>query len=309
MRGLNTLTSVVHGSLFSSDVRQGSTLKRSPKIRPVLERLESINLLSTIHGHAAKVHRDAHVHQDVTQTAEIQAILPTNYGVTGVRQDTMGNVVITGGTGPPSLTAGTPAFIYDGPLNQIPSRASARSLHLFNPTFPFEKVTSSMFYGPNTNLFNPSIGDGNITAVGAYRYTRSNYQNGMIYTGPLDGSGTYTKLVAPGNGILAVGDTIPHSTMGNLVVGNFDYKIAPARGQGFIYDTSSHTYTTVAIGNFSTTLDGVWQNGGAGGNVYTIVGSYSDKASGATAFIEDYNSSTQSSASSRPIRSIMILQS
>ena len=154
-----------------------------------------------------------------------------------------GNVVITGGTGPPSLTDGTPAFIYDGPLNQIPSSTSAASLHLFYPTFAGETVTSSQFYGPNTPLFDPSIGAGNITAVGAYRYTGSNYQNGMIYTGPVDGSGTYVQLVAPGNGTDAVGDTIPHSTMGNLVVGNFDYQSDQARGHGFIYNTSSGTYT------------------------------------------------------------------
>ena len=190
------------------------------------------------------------------------------------------------------MNDGTPAFIYDGPLNQIPSSTSAASLHLFYPTFPGETVTSSQFYGPNTPLFDPSIGAGNITAVGAYRYTGSNYQAGMIYTGPLDGSGTYTQIVAPGNGTDAVGDTIPHSTMGNLVVGNFDYQNDQARGHGFIYDTSSHTYTTVDIGRFSTTLYGIWQNGGPSSTLYTIVGGYSDNVHGAKAFIENYNSST-----------------
>ena len=175
-----------------SEMRRASNVRRSRTIRPVLETLESIDLLSTIHGHATTIHRDARVH-DVVKTAGIQTILPINYGVTGVRQDVGGNVVITGGTGPPSLTDGTPAFIYDGPLNQIPSNTSAASLHLFDPTFAGETVTSSQFYGPNTPLFDPSIGAGNITAVGAYRYTGSNYQNGMIYTGPLDGSGTYTQ--------------------------------------------------------------------------------------------------------------------
>jgi hypothetical protein len=281
MTGGNKLSSAFHGWL-SSDVRRASITKRSRQIRPIVERLESIDLLSTIHGHA-KV-------RDVAQTAGIQTILPMNYGVTGVRQDVGGNVVITGGTGAPSLTDGTPAFIYDGPLNQIPSNTSAASLHLFYPTFNGETVTSSQFYGPNTPLFDPSIGTGNITAVGAYRYTGSNYQNGMIYTGPLDGSGTYTKLVAPGNGTDTVGDTIPHSTMGSLVVGNFDYQNAQARGHGFIYDTSNNTYMTVDIGKFSTTIYGVWQNGGPSGTLYTIVGGYSDNVHGAKAFIEDYNS-------------------
>ena len=291
MRGFNRLTSAFNGPR-SSAMRRASNIRRSLTIRPVLETLESIDLLSTIHGHATTVHRDAQVH-DVTKTAGIQTILPINYGVTGVRQDVGGNVVITGGTGPPSLTDGTPAFIYDGPLNQIPSNPDAASLHLFYPTFAGETVTSSQFYGPNTSLFNPSIGAGNITAVGAYRYTGSSYQNGMYYTGPVDGSGTYLQLVAPGNGIDAVGDTIPHSTMGNLVVGNFDYQSNPARGHGFIYyAASSGGYKTVDIGHFSTTLYGVWQDGGPSSTLYTIVGGYSNNVHGAKAFIADYNSST-----------------
>ncbi len=286
----NSLTSALQRPL-SSNMRGASSIKRSRTIRPILEILESIELLSTIPGHATAIHRSVAV-RDIAKTAGIQAILPVNYGVTGVRQDVGGNVVITGGTGPPSLNDGTPAFIYDGPLNQIPSSTSASSLHLFYPTFAGETVTSSQFYGPNTSLFDPSIGAGNITAVGAYRYSGSNYQNGMIYTGPLDGSGTYTKLVAPGNGTDAVGDTIPHSTMGNLVVGNFDYQSDQTRGHGFIYDTSSHTYTTVDIGKFSTTIYGVWQNGGPSGTRYTIVGGYSENVHGARAFIEDYNATT-----------------
>ena len=80
--------------------------------------------------------------------------------------------------------------------------------------------------------------------------------------------------------------------MGNLVVGNFDYQSNPARGHGFIYNTSSGTYKTVNIGRFSTTLYGVWQNGGPSGALYTIVGGYSQNVHGAKAFIEDYNSRT-----------------
>jgi hypothetical protein len=290
MRGFNKLTSAFHG-LLCSEMWRESNVRRPPTIRPVLETLESIDLLSTIHGHATTVHRDARVH-DVVKTAGIQTILPVNYGVTGVRQDVGGNVVTTGGTGPPSLTDGTPAFIYDGPLNQIPSSTSAASLHYFYPTFAGETVTSSQFYGPNTSLFNPSIGAGNITAVGAYRYTGSNFQSGMLYRGPVDGSGTYVQIVAPGNGSDAVGDTIPHSTMGNLVVGNFNYQSDQVRGHGFIYDTSSGTYTTVDIGHFSTTLYGVWQDGGSSSSLYTIVGGYSKNVHGARAFIEDYNAAT-----------------
>jgi hypothetical protein len=288
MSGPNRLTSALHG-LLSRDARSVRNIRKPRTIRPDLETLESIDLLSTIHGHDIRGHDTV---RESTTTAEIQTILPLNYGVTGVRQDFGSNVVITGGTGPPSLADGTPAFIYEGPLNQIPSTTSAPTLHLFYPAFAGETVTSSQFYGPNTPLFDPGMGAGNITAVGAYRYTASNYQDGMIYTGPLDGSGTYTKLVAPGNGSDAVGDTIPHSTMGNLVVGNFNYQNDQAHGRGFIYNTSSQTYATVDVGKFSTTLYGVWQNGGPSGSLYTIVGGYSDNIHGAKAFAEDYNATT-----------------
>jgi hypothetical protein len=209
-----------------------------------------------------------------------------------VRQDVGGNVLITGGTGVPSLKDGTAAFLYEGPLSQFPSSINAPSLHSFNPSFAGQTVTGSQFYGPNTSLFDPSIGAGNITAVGAYRYTGSNFQAGMLYTGPVDGSGTFVQIVAPGNGTDAVGDTIPHSTMGDLVVGNFDYQNDEVRGHGFIYNKSNQTYTTVDIGRFSTTLYGVWQDGGSSSNLYTIVGGFSDNVHGAKAFIEDYNAST-----------------
>ena len=86
----------------------------------------------------------------------------------------------------------------------------------------------------------PSIGAGNIRAVGAYRYNESAFQNGMMYTGPLDGTGTYVQIHAPGDGVRAVGDTIPHSTMGTLVVGNFNYQGNQVRG---------HDVTRVQIGD------------------------------------------------------------
>ena len=147
-----------------------------------------------------------------------------------------------------------------------------------------------------------------ITGVGAYRYNGSEVPGRRhdVHRTHLDGSGTYTKLDAPGNGREAVGDTIPHSTMGSLVVGNFDYQKREVRGHGFIYDTSSQTYKTVDIGKFSTTIYGIWQNGGPSGTLYTIVGGYSDNVHGARAYVEDYNSVNQTSLPiSGRIRSII----
>jgi hypothetical protein len=291
MTGFNRLTSAFHG-WSCSGTRGASKVRSSLKIRPTLETLESIDLLSTFYGHAMTDHRAARA-REAANSAGIQSILPLNYGVTGVRQDVGGNVVITGGTGLPSLNDNDPAFIYYGPLSQIPSTTSASSLNTFNPTFAGEAVSSSQFYGPNTSLFDPSIGAGNITAVGAYRYSGYNYQAGMLYTGPPDGSvGTFVQIIAPGNGTYAVGDTIPHSTMGDLVVGNFDYQSNETQGNGFIYNISSKSYTTVDIGHYSTTLYGVWQDGGPSSNLYTIVGGFSDNVHGAKAFVEDYDATT-----------------
>lgn len=279
-------------ALKAREGRKASTARNLLKVRPVLESLESIELLSSIHAHLHPAPATA------GKSVGLQVVLPLNYGITGIRQDVGSNVVITGGTGPPSLTDGTPAFIYDGPLSALSSSSSTSYVHVFAPkTIAGQSVASLQFYGPNTSLFDPRIGAGNITAVGAYRYTSSSgslsaFQLGVIYKGPLDGSGTYTSIAAPGNGKEAVGDTVPHSTMGNLVVGNFDYQRAQERGHGFIYDKANHTWTTVDVGRFSTTIYGVWQNGSPSSVQYTIVGGYSDGAHGAKAFIENYNAAT-----------------
>jgi hypothetical protein len=259
-------------------------MRKSHEIRPVLESLESIALLSAMPGHAT---RHTALHAVSRQpTASIQPIFPPNYAVTGVRQDSGGNVAIT-------LTAKlsstiTQAYVYYGPLS---STSNPAYLHLFSPTFQGETVTASQFYGPNTPKYDPSIGAGNITVVGSYVHNGSSYQNGMMYKGPLDGSGQYTKIDAPGNGKEKVADTIAHSTMGNLVVGNFDYQGHQAHGHGFIFDGTN--FTTVDIGRFSTTIYGIWQNGGASSTNYTIVGGFSNVVRGGKAFIVDYDSAAR----------------
>jgi len=228
--------------------------------------------------------------------AQISPILPLNYGVTGIRQDSGGNVLITGGTGSPSLDSATPAFLYYGPINAIPSSTTGVGLYTYTPNFGSGAITGgAQFYGPNTNFFNPTIGDGNIRAVGAYKLSANDtYQNGMIYDGPLSGSGTWTSIQAPDTGG-AIGDTIPHSTMGNLVVGNFDLQSDPAAGSAFVYDLSnpSSPWKTFNLGAYSTTFYGVWQNGGASSTKYTIVGGISDLIGGGRGLVFNYDSATQ----------------
>jgi len=228
--------------------------------------------------------------------AQISPILPLNYGVTGIRQDSGGNVLITGGTGQPSLNLATPAFLYYGPINSIPSTTTGAGLYTYTPDFGSGAITGgAQFYGPNTNFFNPAIGAGNIRAVGAYKPTaNATYQNGMIYNGPLSGSGTWTSIEVPSDLFDPVGDTIPHSTMGNLVVGNFDLQSDVARGSGFIYDLGNPNspWSTFDLGAYSTTFYGVWQNGGASSTKYTIVGGISDLIDGGDGLVFNYDSAT-----------------
>jgi MYXO-CTERM domain-containing protein len=232
--------------------------------------------------------------------AQIQSILPAHYGVTGIRQDSGGNVLITGGTDSPSLNTLSPAFLYYGALDAIPSATNGTGLYTYTPSFGGVAITGgAQFYGPNTPLFNPSIGSGNIRAVGAYRATLSApYQDGMIYTGPVGGNGTngtWTSIQVPANGSNLVGDTIPHSTMGDLVVGNFDLQSNVAAGQGFIYDMAnpSSPWSTFSLGSYSTTFYGIWQNGGPFSTKYTVVGGISDVINGGKGLVFNYDSSTQ----------------
>src|SRR5262249_51892323 len=59
-----------------------------------------------------------------------------------------------------------------------------------------------------------------------------------------------------------------------------------------IYDLSKNTYRTVDFGEYSTTLYGIWQNGGSSSTKYTIVGGFSGKPEAGKAFIVNYDSAT-----------------
>lgn len=230
------------------------------------------------------------------ETLPITTMLPFDYGVTGIRAEAGNDVVITGGTGLPNLVEPTPAFIYAGTLEGATTATTTGDprLHLFTPTFGGTAAYSSMFYGPNTHLFNPSsIAAGNIRAVGAYLQNGpADFQKGMIYDGPLDGSGTWTSLQVPGADI---GVTIPHSTMGNLVVGNYNLLTDLSVGHPFVYDIVTQSYDRLDInGAYEATIYGIWQNGGETSTAYTIVGGLSQTASSkGQAFVASYDSLTK----------------
>jgi hypothetical protein len=201
-----------------------------------------------------------------------QNIFDANFFVTGIRQDSAGgqDVIISGNY--PQSSGGKPqALLYRGPIYPTDSSGYA----YLTPVFAGQTVTTSTFYGPNTPLFNPEIGAHNVRAVGSYKYSDGGkLDHAMMYEGALDGSGVWTPLIVPNNLTQGtVANTLAHSTMGDLVVGNYDLADQPASANAFIYNVKTKTYQVLAIGEL-TTAYGVWQNGGAGSSSYTIVGGY-----------------------------------
>jgi hypothetical protein len=230
-------------------------------------------------------------------SAQVSQIFPDGYSVTGVRaSDASGNMVITGGTG-------TSPFLYSGPL---PSSTNPGNTYISNlvPIINGSAVTgTSTFYGPNTPYYNSWIGAGNVLAVGTYKETASStYQDGVMYLGPLTGStssSNWTPIKVPDSlAGLPVGDTIPHSSMGNLVVGNYNTQ-APSGGQGFIYNIDTQAYSKLSFGGVTSAF-GIWQNGGSNSSLYTIVGGYtssllgsgSSPLEGQVGYIVNYDAST-----------------
>jgi hypothetical protein len=74
-------------------------------------------------------------------------------------------------------------------------------------------------------------------------------------------------------------DTIAHSTMGDLVVGNYDLNPSVpggvASGNAFIYNMTKRQWTLLRLGgslSSETTLYGIWQNGGDKSPNYTLAG-------------------------------------
>jgi hypothetical protein len=244
-------------------------------------------------------------------TGSISSILQTGDIVTGVRGAANGNVVLTGSAVTGSGTQTAP-FLYRGHLRS----AAGAAVSELTPSFP--GVTSATFYGPDTHSFNPgSIPRGQVRAVGSYQSSSAPagvLNQGMIYLGPVSGSGgSWTSIDVPADGSHTVGhvracpkvqvncfvmDTIAHSTMGDLVVGNYDLNPSVpggvVSGNAFIYNMPRHQWTLLDLGgslSSETTIYGIWQNGGGRSPNYTLAGGSS--ASGAKqAFLMNYNERT-----------------
>ncbi|MFN4015252.1 MAG: DUF4114 domain-containing protein [Reyranella sp.] len=230
-----------------------------------------------------------------------QTILSPGDITTGVRADLNGSVILTGSQATSGSTATTP-YLYQGPLNDTGSG----TMYVLTPDFA--DVTSATLYGPDTAIFTPGIGLGNVRAVGSFQSSASPagvINHGMIYEGPVNGvGGTWTQIDVPSNGVNVVGgvvigtqvaDTILHSTMGNLVVGNYDLDPSGEAGaNAFIYDIVSEQYTLLNInGSYDnlTSLYGIWQNG-VGSNSYTIAGGTLGESGLNVAFLATYDYTT-----------------
>ena len=248
--------------------------------------------------------------QDATGTVSISSIFGNGDIVTGVRGTTDGNVIVTGSHAKADNTPNTLPFLYQGPLT---SRAEDSGFHALTP--PFAGFETGTFYGPDTSTYNPdTIPAGQVRAVGSYRNGDGVFNHGMIYFGPVSGGGTWTNIDVPADGSNTVGgvracpsdqpgcvvmDTIAHSTMGNLVVGNYDLNLGHGvSGNAFIYNMTTHQWTLLQLGGSlasGTTLYGIWQNGGPGSPNYTLAGGSSAHGSSLRtqrAFLMNYNERT-----------------
>jgi hypothetical protein len=194
--------------------------------------------------------------------------------ITGIRgaSEVPGDVVITAsyvtGVNDETLPA-----IYSGSL----LTNNPAGWHILTPTFSDNRVvTTSTLYGPNTTYYDSSL-DGDIRAVGSYKYTGGGSGNhGLMYVGPVDGvGGTWSTIDVPSNingGNQTILNTIVHSTMGNYAVGNYDIQLD--EGIAFVYDIANNSYANLTpVQAESITAYGIWENADG---TYTVAGGYSD---------------------------------
>lgn len=198
-------------------------------------------------------------------------------GIRGVK-NTKNKVYISGFYNSPDGVTVIP-FVYKGTLS------GKGSWHVLNyPSSPGATIAATNLYGPNNGP------DSTIRVVGNYNTVETDTDLGCLYEGPLDGSGNWTTLVPPSSEpVLA---TIAHSTMGGLVVGNYNTQIRVSKA--FIYEIETGQYHEIIKPHAKdVTAYGIWHDGG---HSYTICGGYSDfnaKTGIGSAYIVDWNNQTK----------------
>lgn len=125
-------------------------------------------------------------------------------------------------------------------------------------------AVSTVPYGPSFGSYAAGM-----DIVGSYKLTGEQTDHGFLLDTSAPPGSQWTALDAPG-----ATNTIPHSTFGNLVVGNWDvlpaanpdYAGIPLAGNAFIYDIATSTFTTNdKPGAISTTAYGIYDTMIAGG--------------------------------------------
>ena len=212
--------------------------------------------------------------------------------LTGIREvkNSKKEFYISGVYTPPNSNQ-TNGLIYKGYINStlMDRVADNGQWSMLNyPSKEEETVTSTSLYGPNNGKKK-----GDIQVVGSYKTKETgNKDLGCLYIGKFDGTGKWYKLL-PSFDEEIVG-VIAHSTMGDLVVGNYDTKSIV--GKAFIYDIKEKKYYDIStlqtnINAKSITAYGIYYNGC---DKYTICGGYSNlKNEELTySYIVDWNNKT-----------------
>jgi len=152
------------------------------------------------------------------------------------------------------------------------------------PQIQGQTPVTAVFYGPDTTWFTPEL-NGDIRVVGSYRLTATGYDHGVKYQGPLTVEGlanhnNWEKIVMDPDKVTGtVANTILHSTMGDLIVGNYDLEGSPGSGNAFIYQISTRECfdlkTLLPDESKFVTAYGIWKNDitdQKDGTAYTIAG-------------------------------------
>lgn len=197
-------------------------------------------------------------------------------GIRGV--DGSPDVYIAGSLSNAGLVQG---LLYRGPLQGNGASGSWNALTYTAPGVT--DVVNTSCYGPNNGA------DGQVQLVGSYKRTSTGQSAlGFYYQGPPDGSGSW-QTVSPNGGNTT--NVYVHSVMGNLAVGNYDVD-GLDNGYAFIWDVAKNVYHDLVAPNAkTTTLYGIWHNGG---DSYTLAGGYSEISPGdlSQGFLVDWNAST-----------------
>src|SRR5262249_38957976 len=132
-------------------------------------------------------------------------------------------------------------LLYVGPLSGGGNSGSWTVLHY--PSSRGITVAGTSLYGPD------GLPPGNVRLVGSYTKTETGHMNhGLLYEGPPDNSCSVVCWQTIDFPIAGLRNTIAHSTMGGLVVGNYNTDSDP--GSAFVYDIEAGTWTELPKGPF-----------------------------------------------------------